>query len=272
MKKLQICVQRHISLTPDPESLVDLPLVLFRQRHEALARPLGCPLGTDGTGLGRNIGSTLFSFQKKCRCLQPPLVPSSIGEGSALVLNFRSARNAPYGFVEPAFSQEVKPGDADIFVDGQEHSTGTLSVAPVKISDCCQHSSDRSIMIRVHRFAVCPMMDASTRDSEQITEFLPGQTGSASNFHNGLGRGLRRHMVDLSNRARGSPLGTLRDRCPTGHQVLTICVSCCRSRQGGRDQQDHRIGIPPNPVHGSHRGSRCLRYIVHRDRGHGVPP
>ncbi len=118
MKKFQICARRHISLTPYLKSMVVFGSSSSVE-YEALARALGCPLGLDGTALGRNVGPTLFSLQKKYRCRRPTLVPRSTGEGNTWTLQFRSTLNTPYGFVESTFPQQFKSGDAHIFVDGQ---------------------------------------------------------------------------------------------------------------------------------------------------------
>ncbi|MCY4541728.1 MAG: hypothetical protein OXB95_04925 [Rhodobacteraceae bacterium] len=60
MKKFQSGVSGEVSLTQTPKSLVNLLFVLFRQRHETLARRFGYPLGTKGAGLGRYIGPVLL--------------------------------------------------------------------------------------------------------------------------------------------------------------------------------------------------------------------
>ena len=60
MKELQAGVEGDISLTPDPEGLVNRFFVLLRQGQEALARHPGRALRPDGAGLGRDVGPVLL--------------------------------------------------------------------------------------------------------------------------------------------------------------------------------------------------------------------
>ena len=116
------------------------------------------------------------------------------GEGGVARLWYSDSRDAAHGFVETAVLQQVKRGDPHRSVNGQEQGTGTRAVAPVEVANSRQHVADRSIVSSGNGFAVRPVMDAATRDIEQVSEFLPRQPGPASDFHDSLARGLHRHI------------------------------------------------------------------------------
>ena len=168
VNKFQAGIQRDISLTPDLESLINLLFVLSGQRHESLAFPIGRPLGTDGAGLCRNVRPILLSRQKKRGRLRSAHVPGLVGKGYTLTLHFRNAFLAPHGFGKATVPKQVKPGYAHAFINVQEHSTGAPTVAPVKMQYRREHFADHSIMPRGHWLAVGPIVDASTRDLEQV--------------------------------------------------------------------------------------------------------
>ena len=85
--------------------------------------------------------------------------------------------------------QEVERGHPRALVNGQKQGAGADLVAPVEVADSRQHPVDHSIMAGGNGLAVRPMMDATTRDIEQVAELFPRQAEPAADFHDGLGRG-----------------------------------------------------------------------------------
>ena len=211
MKKLKAGRQGDISLAPDLESLVDCLFVLLRQGHEALARRLGRSPDTDGSGLGRYLRPVLLGLQKKGWYLRPARFPSSPGERGTVTLGRPDAFDAAHSFVEMAVLQQVHRGNSRSRVNGEQQAAGADPITPVEVAESRQHPPDCSIVPGGYGFAIRPVMDTSTRNVEQVAEFLPGQARPAPDFHNRLGGRFRGHIVELPNRTRDGALGTRRD-------------------------------------------------------------
>ena len=129
-----------------------------------------------------------------------PGPPQTAGRGGVRAAG--RPRRARHGLVEAARLEEVEGGNARRGVHGQELGAGAGLVALVEAADGGQHPANRLVVPGGDGLAAGPMMDAPTRDIEQVAQFLPSKAGSAADFQDGLGRGLRGHAVDLAGGGR----------------------------------------------------------------------
>ena len=201
--------------------------------------------------LAGTSGRCCSAPQKKRWRFRPAGVPSDAGVEDTVRPGCRDARDATHGFVETAVLQQVERGTPHGLVNGQEQGAGADLVALVEVAHSRQHPADRSIVVGGNGLAVRPMMDASTRHIEQVAEFFPRQAGSAADLHDGVGRGFRRNMLDLPDRAGGGALGAQYDRLPG--------VGRRRPWKHGGNQRDGEGGVQGRAIHAADRRGTCVR-------------
>lgn len=188
MNKLQTGVKGYVSLTPTLESVVNRLFSCVRQVHGTSGLRLASPLGAGDASLGRNIGTVLLGLQKMRRRGRPACLLGSAGQRDTAGRRNTDALHSTNGLIETAVFQQVERRHLRRLVNGEDYRPRADLVTSIKVSQSSQHSADCSIMLRSNGLAVCPVMDASTRDSEQVGDFLPSQSRKTPDFQDSFGR------------------------------------------------------------------------------------